>query len=54
MKIDGKREAVEKMAGAIVPTTPTKKIPRELKFLEPASNFVSYATRSGEAGGVVS
>uniref|UniRef100_M1E0Z3 DUF4283 domain-containing protein n=1 Tax=Solanum tuberosum TaxID=4113 RepID=M1E0Z3_SOLTU len=36
MKIDGKREAIEKMAGAIVPTTPTEKIPRELKNLEPA------------------
>uniref|UniRef100_M1CTX8 T2-type RNase n=1 Tax=Solanum tuberosum TaxID=4113 RepID=M1CTX8_SOLTU len=46
MKIDGKREAIEKMAGAIVPTTPTEKIPRELKNLEPASNFVSYGTRS--------
>jgi len=46
MKIDGKREAIEKMAGAIVTTTPTEKIPRELKNLEPASNFVSYGTRS--------
>ncbi|KAH0746512.1 hypothetical protein KY285_008169 [Solanum tuberosum] len=46
MKIDGKREAIEKMAGAIVPTTLTEKIPRELKNLEPASNFVSYGTRS--------
>ncbi|WMV41821.1 hypothetical protein MTR67_035206 [Solanum verrucosum] len=46
MKIDGKRQVTGETPGAIVPVTPKEKIPKELKNLEPSSNFISFGTRS--------
>ncbi|WMV48296.1 hypothetical protein MTR67_041681 [Solanum verrucosum] len=46
MKIDGKRQVTGEAPGAIVPVTPKEKIPKELKNLEPNSNFISFGTRS--------
>ncbi|KAH0685810.1 hypothetical protein KY285_016371 [Solanum tuberosum] len=46
MAIDSKRQTIKKARGAIVPITPVGKVPKELKNLEPKSNFVSYGTRS--------
>jgi len=46
MKIDGKRQVIDEISGAIVPMTPKEKISKELKNLEPTSNFISFGTRS--------
>ncbi|KAG5577333.1 hypothetical protein H5410_057467 [Solanum commersonii] len=46
MKIDGKRRVINEISGAIVPMTPKEKVSKELKNLEPTSNFISFGTRS--------
>lgn len=46
--VDSRRQIIEEGAGAILPITPIGKMLKELKKLEPTSNFMSYGTRSGE------
>ncbi|WMV44670.1 hypothetical protein MTR67_038055 [Solanum verrucosum] len=51
MAINSKRQTIKKAGGAIVPITPVGKVPKELKNLEPKSNFESKI--SGDISGIV-
>ncbi|WMV51457.1 hypothetical protein MTR67_044842 [Solanum verrucosum] len=50
MNIDGKRQVIDEISGAIVPMTPKEEVSKELKNLEPTSNFISFGTRSRGGG----